>query len=357
MTVVPLRDPGAARRPNADDRGTPDSQPENAIEIRGLSKIYRGSRNSPPKAALKGIDLTVPRGAFFGLLGPNGAGKSTLINIMAGLVRKSAGSVRIWGHDIDHARRQAKMAIGVVPQELNIDPFFTPKQLLDLQAGMYGMRPSEYPTWAVLEAMGLTDKAHAYARRLSGGMRRRLLIGKAIVHAPPVVILDEPTAGVDVELRQHLWSYVKTLNARGTTILLTTHYLEEAEKLCDTIAIIDDGQVICCEPTGALLRRIDHRQMIVTVAEDIAALPEALCRFEVMLMPPRRLNFRFRPSEIQIGTIISAIHEAGLTIADLSTAEGRLEDVFLDLTRRPDGEAAARKTATDARAEPTAPER
>jgi ABC-2 type transport system ATP-binding protein len=307
--------------------------PGNAIEIEGLTKIYAGDKDTPPKTALKGIDLTIPRGAFFGLLGPNGAGKSTIINIMAGLVTKSLGRVRIWDYDIDTHHRAAKCAIGVVPQELNIDPFFTPKQILDIQSGLYGIRPSEYTTWEVLETMGLTEQAHCYTRWLSGGMRRRLLIGKAILHAPPVLVLDEPTAGVDVELRQHLWSWMKDANAKGTTILLTTHYLEEAEKLCDTIAIMDEGDVITCEPTGDLLRRIDSKEMIVTIADDIVLVPATLASFDVELTPPRRLHFRFQRSSTQMGQIIAAIQAAGLTIADLATTEGRLEDVFLELTR------------------------
>ncbi len=330
MTVIPLPD-----RTQAGTGPAPKAAhlPDAAVVIRGLTKTYKGSGEFPPKTALRGVDLDIPRGSVFGLLGPNGAGKSTIINIMAGLVTKTAGTVRIWDYDIDTDRRMAKCAIGVVPQELNIDPHFTPKALLDLQSSLYGLKPGEYRTWEALEAVGLTEEAHAYARWLSGGMKRRLLIAKAILHSPPVVVLDEPTAGVDVELRQHLWTYMKELNAQGTTILLTTHYLEEAEKLCDTIAIIDRGEVIACEPTGTLLRRIDSKEMTVTLTDDLAAVPSALGRYDVELLPPRRLHFRFRRSETQIGALIAAIQAAGLTIADLATAEGRLEDVFLELTR------------------------
>ena len=329
MTALPLpvredARPGAER---------PGCGPDIALEIRDLAKTYQGFGASPPKAALKGIDLDVPRGAFFGLLGPNGAGKSTLINILAGMVDKTAGSVRIWGHDIDTDRRAAKMAIGIVPQELNIDPFFTPKQLLDLQSGLYGLRKSEYRTKEILQAVGLADKANAYTRQLSGGMRRRLLIGKAILHSPPIVVLDEPTAGVDVELRQNLWNYMRRLNAAGATILLTTHYLEEAEKLCDTIAIIDEGDLIACAPTAELIGRLDHKEMTVTVEQDLDAVPAALSRFDVTLAGPRRLVFRFKRSDQPMCAIIEAINEARLVIADLSTSEGRLEDVFLELTR------------------------
>jgi ABC-2 type transport system ATP-binding protein len=342
MTVVPLpaRDAGGAGAGSAPGEragtqiGLDDSAgPRCAVTIRGLTKTYAGTGQGPPKTALRGIDLDVPRGAFFGLLGPNGAGKSTLINILAGLVDKTAGTVRIWDHDIDRERRAAKMAIGIVPQELNIDPFFTPRQLLDLQSGLYGLRRSEYRTAEILEALGLADKANAYARTLSGGMRRRLLIGKALLHSPPVGVLDEPTAGVDVELRQNLWTYMRELNAAGTTILLTTHYLEEAERLCDTIAIIDEGELIACAPTADLVARIDTKDIVVTVEDDLEAVPAALGHFDVVLAAPRRLVFRCRRSVNRAREIIEAIHAARLVIADLSTTEGRLEDVFLALTR------------------------
>jgi len=332
MTVVPL--PVAPRDENTPRNG---EAPALALEIRGLGKVYRGSGSGegavPPKVALKNVTLDVPRGAFFGLLGPNGAGKSTLINILAGLVDKTSGQARIWGYDIDHDLAAAKMAIGIVPQELNIDPFFTPKQLLDLQSGLYGLKRSEYRTWELLEALGLTDKAHAYSRALSGGMRRRLLIGKAILHSPPIVVLDEPTAGVDVELRQHLWNYMRALNEAGTTILLTTHYLEEAEKLCDTIAIIDEGELIACAPTADLVGRIDHKEMIVTVDRELDCVPEALVHFDVKMAGAQRLVFGFKRSQSRMAEILDAIRNAGLTISDISTSEGRLEDVFLQLTR------------------------
>ena len=342
MTVVPLpaRDTGGAGTGFAPGSraetaiGEDDGAgPRCAVAIRGLSKTYAGTSQWPPKTALKGIDLDVPRGAFFGLLGPNGAGKSTLINILAGLVDKTAGTVRIWNHDIDQERRAAKMAIGIVPQELNIDPFFTPRQLLDLQSGLYGLRRSEYRTAEILKAVGLADKANVYARTLSGGMRRRLLIGKALLHTPPIVVLDEPTAGVDVELRQNLWTYMRALNAAGTTILLTTHYLEEAERLCDTIAIIDEGELIACAPTADLVARLDTKDIVVTVEGDLEAVPAALGQFDVVLAAPRRLVFRCRRSVNRVREIIEAIHAARLVIADLSTSEGRLEDVFLALTR------------------------
>ena len=221
--------------------------------MKGLNKIYRALGKGEAAHALVDVDLSIPRGSLFGLLGPNGAGKSTLINILAGLVNKTGGQATVWGCDIDENPRQARAAIGVVPQELNIDPFFTPRELLELQAGLYGVPPRERRTDEILTALGLGDKAHSYARTLSGGMRRRLMVAKAMVHNPPVLVLDEPTAGVDIELRLQLWAHVEELNNRGTTVLLTTHYLEEAEELCDRIAIINHGKVIAWDTKRALL--------------------------------------------------------------------------------------------------------
>src|SRR3974390_497400 len=222
--------------------------PEFAIEARGLTKTSPASRGRPAPPALKSIDLAIPRGSIFGLLGPNGAGKSTFINILAGLTKKPSGKVTVWGRDIDHRPRDARAAIGVVPQEIAADVFFTPRESLDVQAGMYGVPRKDRITDELLAALGLADKANAYVRQLSGGMKRRLMVAKAMVHNPPVLILDEPTAGVDVELRRQLWDYVVGLNRQGVTILLTTHYLEEAEELCDIIAIMNHGEVVACEP-------------------------------------------------------------------------------------------------------------
>ena len=305
--------------------------PDNAVEIVELHKTYRGVNGQADKVALGKVDLDIPRGSFFGLLGPNGAGKSTLINILAGLTNKTSGTVRIWGYDIDTDTRATRSAIGVVPQELNIEPFFTPRENLELLAGFYGIRKPERRTREVLEMVGLTEQSEAYARTLSGGMRRRLLVAKAMLHSPPVLVLDEPTAGVDVELRKNIWECLKELNAAGTTILLTTHYLEEAEKLCDRIAIINHGRVVITDTTGALVRRIDRKELVVTVADDLDAVPAPLQRFDVELLPSRRLVFRFRSSETRIGEIIDALGDLGLIIADLSTEEGNLEDIFLQL--------------------------
>ena len=306
--------------------------PANALTITGLRKTYgQGAR---AVEALRGIDLVVPRGAFFGLLGPNGAGKSTLINILAGLVVKTAGEASIWGYDVDAQPRAARSAIGVVPQELNLDPFFTPREVLELQAGLYGLRKRQRHTDEILAAVGLSEVAESPARQLSGGMRRRLLVAKAMVHAPPVLVLDEPTAGVDIELRQQFWSYVGALNADGTTILLTTHYLEEAERVCDSIAIIHDGEMVANETTKTLIRRLDRKTVTIAITEDLDVVPEALARFDAELLPVRRLAIHYRPSHTEIGEVLAAVNGAGLTIADLTTEESDLEDIFLALTSR-----------------------
>ncbi len=306
--------------------------PTNAVSLHGLTKVYQGSGQSGPKHALKGINLSVPRGSLFGLLGPNGAGKSTLINIMAGLVNKTDGVVKIWDTDIDENPRQARASIGVVPQELNMDPYFTPREMLELQAGLYGVPKHERHTDALLAAVGLTDKANAYARTLSGGMKRRLMVAKAMVHAPPVLVLDEPTAGVDIELRRLLWEHVRRLNKAGTTVLLTTHYLQEAEELCDTIAIINHGMVVACEPTSTLLRRVDAKALILELDRDLHAVPAALTIFHAELPEPRRLVVRYQPSRQRADTILAAVMGAGLSIIDVHTEESDLEDIFLQLT-------------------------
>jgi ABC-2 type transport system ATP-binding protein len=303
------------------------------VEVRGLDKRYSAAGRGKAAHALVEIDLAIPRGSLFGLLGPNGAGKSTLINILAGLVNKTGGTASIWGYDIDRQTRQSRAAIGVVPQELNIDPFFTPRELLELQAGLYGVPPRERRSDEILAALGLADKAEAYARTLSGGMRRRLMVAKALVHNPPVLVLDEPTAGVDIELRQQLWGHVRELNRLGTTVLLTTHYLEEAEELCDRIAIINHGKVIACDTTAALLRRLDSKVLTILLGQDLTEVPETLRRFHVELVDRRRLEFRYRPSESPVPDFLAALNGLGLTVQDLATEETDLEDLFLQLTR------------------------
>lgn len=305
----------------------------NAIEIKDVSKVYAARGKSPEKVALQKINLNIPRGSIFGLLGPNGAGKSTLINIMAGMVIKSTGTVKIWDADIDQDQRQAKSNIGIVPQEINYDPFFTPWRLLDLQAGMYGVPEKERRTDELLEMMGLADKANAYTRSLSGGMRRRLMIAKAMVHTPPILVLDEPTAGVDLELRQQLWENVKALSKRGVTVLLTTHYLEEAEELCDRIAIIHKGTIVADESKETLLSRIDSKEVRFRLDREIGALPDSVLRFAPVQDGQRTLKFRYAPKDQGIGEILAAVQAAGYGIADLSTDERSLEDVFLQMTR------------------------
>ncbi|WP_298096496.1 ABC transporter ATP-binding protein [Brevundimonas sp.] len=305
--------------------------PVNAIEVRGLEKTYAGSKKAPPKVALRGVDLVIPRGSMFGLLGPNGAGKSTLINILAGVVNKTGGTAEIWGRDIDRQPRDARAALGVVPQEIVADVFFTPRESLEVQAGFYGVPAGERHSDELLEALGLSDKAHAYVRALSGGMKRRLMVAKALVHNPPILILDEPTAGVDVELRRQLWEYVRRLNAEGVTILLTTHYLEEAQELCDTIAIMNRGEVVACEPTPQLLRRLDTRNVVVTPESPLKALPK-LKGFEAVARPNGAFAVTYRKGQSSVEQVLAAVRAAGVTIADIVTEDPDLEDVFLALT-------------------------
>lgn len=310
------------------------ADPQYAIEVRGLEKIYKGEKGEPDKHALKGIDLAIPRGSIFGLLGPNGAGKSTCINILAGLVRKTGGTAQIWGFDIDRNPRNAKVSIGIVPQEIYFDAFFTPREMLELQAGLYGVPPEERRTEEVLAAVHLLDKADAYSRTLSGGMKRRLLVAKAMVHSPPILVLDEPTAGVDVELRQQLWEYVRELNDRGVTIVLTTHYLEEAEELCDEIAIINHGEVVAAEPTRKLLSRIDEK---VVVVESKDPLPEELpdlSGFRVAPRGDRSLAISYAPGSGDVMAILDRLRAGGLHIVDVTTEQSDLEDIFLQLTRK-----------------------
>jgi ABC-2 type transport system ATP-binding protein len=306
--------------------------PDYAIEIKGLNKTYAGNSIQPPKEALVDINLKIPRGSFFGLLGPNGAGKSTIINIMAGLVIKSSGEVKVWDYEIEKEMRQARSSIGIVPQELNIDPFFTPREVLETQAGLYGVPKSERRTDEILTAVRLLDKADSYARSLSGGMRRRMLVAKAMVHSPPVLVLDEPTAGVDVELRQQLWSYIRELQEYGTTILLTTHYLEEAEELCDQIAIIDNGRLITSQRTEDLLQSLDTKELIVTVDASLTKIPAELAKFNVELIKNNKLVFRVTPTKVPVENVMDAVRAAGYKIIDLTTKESDLEDIFLLMT-------------------------
>jgi ABC-2 type transport system ATP-binding protein len=297
-----------------------------AIRIEGLSKTYAGGM-----LALDDVSFDVPRGQIFGLLGPNGAGKSTLINILAGLVTKSCGKVTIWGFDIDQHPRNAKRSIGIVPQEILFDPFYSPSEALEIQAGLYGVPPAQRQTDALLAAMHLTDKANAYARTLSGGMKRRLLVAKAMVHSPPILVLDEPTAGVDIELRRELWNYVRELNRKGVTVVLTTHYLEEAEQLCDRIAIIHRGKVVANEPTRELISKAQEKAVVVTFDRDIEHVPTAPCFDNIALVDPRTLEITYRKDRVNAGQVLATLAADGLAIVDVSTRDPDLEDVFLSL--------------------------
>ncbi len=300
---------------------------EAAIAIEGLEKVYdNGAR------ALHGVTLNVERGLIFGLLGPNGAGKSTIINILSGMVRKTAGSASIWGFDIDRHPRNARGSIGIVPQEILFDPFFTPFETLEIQAGLYGVPKARRRTTELLRAVRLEDKAHAYSRTLSGGMKRRMMVAKAMVHSPPVLVLDEPTAGVDVELRQQLWAYVRELNAEGVTIVLTTHYLEEAEELCDRIAIINHGRLIANETTRTLVGMAQEKVVEVTVDRDLAEAPNASCFDKVELIGPRTVAITYSKDRVNAGEVLASLQSAGLGIVEVSTREADLEDVFLKLT-------------------------
>ena len=301
-----------------------------AIEIDGLSKTYAGG-----KQALSDVTFDVARGSIFGLLGPNGAGKSTLINILAGLVNKTAGRASIWGFDIDAHPRNAKASIGIVNQEILFDPFFTPAETLEIQAGLYGVPKAKRRTMELLGAMHLADKANAYSRTLSGGMKRRLMVAKAMVHSPPVLVLDEPTAGVDIELRQQLWAYVRSLNDQGVTVVLTTHYLEEAEQLCDRVAIINHGRLIANEPTQTLIGMAQEKLVEVTVDRDVATVPDNRCFQKIALKGERTLAITYQKDQVNAGEVLAAVQAAGFGIVDVSTREADLEDVFLNLTRAP----------------------
>ena len=282
---------------------------EAAIAISNLCKTYAGG-----KRALDGVTFDVPRGQIFGLLGPNGAGKSTLINILAGLVNKTDGSAAIWGFDIDQHPRNAKASIGIVNQEILFDPFFSPFETLEIQAGLYGVPKAKRRTMELLRAVHLEDKAHAYARTLSGGMKRRLMVAKAMVHSPPVLVLDEPTAGVDIELRQQLWTYVRSLN-------------------CDRIAIINNGRLIANEPTRELVGKAQEKIVAVTVDRDVTDIPANACFQKITLMGNRTLEITYKKDRVNAGEVLAAIQSSGFGIVDVSTKEPDLEDVFLSLTR------------------------
>ena len=301
-----------------------------AIEINGLKKIYNFKKANAFEA-LKGINLNIPKQSIFGLLGANGAGKSTLINIIAGLVKKTEGKVSVWGNDIDNNERNAKLSIGVVPQELILDPFFTPRETLEYQSGYYGVPKKENCVEEILESVGLLDKADAYARSLSGGMRRRLMIGKAMVHRPPILILDEPTAGVDVALRQSLWKEIKKLNKAGVTIILTTHYLEEAEAMCDSLAIVNKGKIVAEGQTNEMLNKLDKKELIILLEEEDANNIK-LENVDLEVLNNSLIKIAFKPSSINEGEIIEKIYKSGSKIKSINSKEPDLEELFLELT-------------------------
>ncbi len=318
------------------------------LTVENLSKIYKGSKHnggkklfgsrageaSTTKKALDNVSLSIPKGSVYGLLGSNGAGKSTLINILAGITVKTGGKVTVNGIDQDKDPRGTRFALGVVPQEVVLDPFFTVTETLEFYAGYFGVPKEKRRTKELIDALYLTDKAHEVSRRLSGGMKRRVLIAKALVHNPPLLILDEPTAGVDVELRTQLWDYVRELNRQGTTILLTTHYLEEAENLCDYIAIIDHGKVIVDDSTSALVGRLDRKQLTVVFEEEVAAVPKGLDKFEAKLLDSHSVVVEYKVSEVNIDSLLRAIRRAKLTVRDISTCEPDLEDIFRHLVNK-----------------------
>ena len=300
-----------------------------ALELKNITKYYNNNKN----IALDDISLDIKVGSIFGLLGPNGAGKSTLINIISGTIFKTSGQVKIWDIDIDKERKQSKLAVGVVPQELNIDAFFTPYELLDLHSGMFNVPKIDRKINQLLKLMDLSDKAKAYSRNLSGGMRRRLLVAKAMVHTPPILILDEPTAGVDVELRQKLWNHFKELNKLGVTIILTTHYLEEAENLCDHIAIINHGKIVANESKKTILKKLNEKKIYIKLNKELSKKSEqSLQKIGNLKINAKEIQINFKPNEISMKNVIKIIYESNLDIIDLSTKDASLEDVFINIT-------------------------
>ena len=301
-----------------------------ALEIKNLTKTYQGESEY---YALDDVSLNVKAGSIFGLLGPNGAGKSTLINIISGIVFKSSGDVSVWGMDIEKERKQSKLAVGIVPQELNIDAFFTPDELLDLHSGMFNVPKALRKTKELLKLMDLSDKAKSYSRKLSGGMRRRLLVAKAMVHSPPILILDEPTAGVDVELRQKLWNHFKDLNKLGVTIILTTHYLEEAEYLCDDIAIINKGKIIANENKKSLLTKFNEKLIYIKLKKKKISDEDKISLKKIgnVKIVSDTVEITFKPNKTSMNSIIKTLYNSSLDILDLSTKDASLEDVFINM--------------------------
>jgi ABC-2 type transport system ATP-binding protein len=317
--------------------GIESDAPDYALEATGLTKTYRGTGGQAAKLALDHVDLKIPRGSLFGLLGPNGAGKSTFINILAGLVIKSSGTAKVWDYDIDNETRLARASIGVVPQELNIDPFFTPEELLEVQAGLYGVPKRERRTEEVLRLIGLDDKRKAYARTLSGGMRRRLDIAASLVVTPGVLFLDEPTTGLDPKARKAVWRMIRGLADAGVTILLTTQYLEEADQLAARIAVIDHGRKIA-EGTSRELKAQTGSGFLHVALADRERLDEAARLLEARLASPVQSSVEGAQLSVKAGSAeiasqaIAALIEAGIEPSDFSMGQPSLDEVFFALT-------------------------
>ena len=305
---------------------------KNILSVKNLKKIY-SSKQAEDNHALNDLNLDVKEGEIFGLLGPNGAGKTTFINILAGTVIKTAGQVNVWGFDLDKNPRQVRASVGIVPQEVNLDPFFSPRKLLELQAGLYGIKEKDRITNTILELVSLEKQANSYARSLSGGMKRRLLMAKALVHQPPIVFLDEPTAGVDVQLRQNLWKNVRLLNDLGVTIILTTHYLEEAEEMCDRIAILNKGNIVALDSTKNLLDKIQTKKVTFTTDKKIDVKNEDLPSLKLISKLGTEICVSYEKNKINIGDLINLIKKNDAKILDISTDDGDLEDVFLRLIK------------------------
>ena len=305
---------------------------KNALKVEKLTKIY-SKKSSNEIKALNNLNLEVKEGEIFGLLGPNGAGKTTFLNILAGTVIKNSGKVDVWVFDLDKNPRQVRASIGIVPQEVNLDAFFSPKDLLELQAGLYGIPKKDRITDTILKLVSLEKQANSYARSLSGGMKRRLLIAKAMVHRPPILVLDEPTAGVDVQLRQNLWNNIKALNRQGVTIILTTHLMYEAEEMCNKIAIINKGNLIALDTKDNLLDSIKTKKIIFKVKKINTINPEDLNGIKFSYNSNNEITALYEKKKHKIDQIINKVKDAGMEIYDISTDEGNLEDVFIDLTK------------------------
>ena len=305
-----------------------------ALTVENLTKVYSDSKNKKENKALNDLNFQVKQGEVFGLLGPNGAGKTTFLSILGGTVSKTNGNINVWGFDLDKNPRQVKASIGIVPQEVNLDAFFSPRRLLELQAGLYGITKKDRITDLILEMVALKDKANAYSRSLSGGMKRRLLIAKAMVHQPPILILDEPTAGVDVELRNNLWNNVKELNKEGVTIILTTHYLFEAQEMCDRIAIIDKGNLVALDTTQRLLDRIQTKKINFKVKNIDKNKILKMEGIQFKIDSNDSISVTYEKNSLNFGEIINYLSKNNVKILDIVTEDGDLEDVFVQLTNK-----------------------